>query len=357
MPLSLLKSRWSIPLFVGVVLALGVGLGVWEMQPSAPSYIRDGVVESRAAAVYWSDEIRRIGVSDAADELVTQGERLSSPQSHVLAHAFGDALYDATGSEGLTACPADFSQGCAHELIGRTIVERGLDAVGDFFSACVRAGTSTYVCMHSIGHGILGYFGYDDTALTRALVVCKAHDAHARSSCIDGVFMEYFLRFLAAGENGASSVRSLEGGQMYGPCASVDSFFGPACAFELPRWKLYFENPELTSLQQFQNLESYCQGMSDNRLVRGCFEGVGALASIQAGNDVGEAVELCRGAEADASFLYCVTGVVLHLHYWNVPNYGDVCTTAGLTDTALRYCKAYASTNVEAVGALPLYNP
>jgi hypothetical protein len=314
----------------------------------------DGHVDPIKAVAYWRIELKKQGAQPSAILLLAQARALPFAQAHVLAHAFGDALYDFEGVSGLPVCPNEFSQGCAHELIGRAVVEHGLGAIESLSQACDAAGTSRYVCMHSLGHGVLGSFGYDDSSLARALDVCHMLDPDARGNCAGGAIMEYFLRFLAAGAGDDSFIRPFDETHPYGPCGSIDAAYAAACGFELPRWKQYFENATSAS-EEFADLGAYCESAPDERIRRACFEGVGALASIDTGPDRGASLALCRSTAAEDGYLYCVTGIVQHLHYWNIPAYEQICDSAGLGEEALAYCRTYAHTDVEKVDMIPLY--
>src|SRR5690606_31793579 len=117
---------------------------------------------------------------------------------------FGASLYAQTGADGFSACPHDFLEGCAHEFVGRALVEHGTSFAETMVSICNASGTVEARCMHSIGHGVLGYFGYDTEALLQALLICGALEHTPWSSCGDGVFMEYSLRLLASGDSGGT---------------------------------------------------------------------------------------------------------------------------------------------------------
>lgn len=340
--------RTTVFLLGGLLI---VTLLVWQREQKIP-YVRSGIVQAEAASEFWSEEIKKRGPQAAVEMLRTHADTLSSFQAHALTHAFGGALYDITGTEELPLCPAEYSQGCAHELIGSAIADQGLSAVDDLFETCTSEGTSKYVCMHSIGHGVLGFLGYDDAALVKALDVCREHDPHARGSCLDGAFMEYFLRFLAAGGN--IEPRLVDPERPFGPCASVDAWYAPACAFELPRWKLYAEHAEATP-ERLANLGSDCSAIPGERLSRACFEGLGTLASIESREPDGALATCINASSERTEYLYCVTGVVRHLHYWNTPAYEAVCTNAGLSENEDAYCRAYADTEIERVDELPLF--
>jgi hypothetical protein len=165
--------------------------------------------------------------------------------------------------------------------------------------------------------------------------------------------MEYFQRFLAAGTGSGSLVRPIDEAHPYAPCESIQTLYRAACGFELPRWKQYFESA--TSSEEFKDLSAYCEHSPDERVRRGCFEGVGALASSNTEPDRASSLALCRSAATEDGYLYCVTGIVQHLHYWNASAYERVCDSAGLSEGALAYCRAYALTDVEKVDSLPLY--
>jgi len=343
------------------VLAL-VAAGSWHAGERARGTTYLGSTRFDTAQAYWEKEIKLKGVSESVDELIETGNTLSPPrEAHVLAHAFGSALYAVNGLKSLSDCPDAFFWGCAHQFIGEALVRDGLAVIPKLFSACGSESPEKRACMHSIGHGLVGYFGYEEEPLNDALSLCYSYSTSTYGGCLAGSFMEYNLRFLSLADlDGTLDVRTVDQRHLYEPCiSSIDEPFRTACASELPRWWYFAAWADKDFASVAGEVGSRCSGISEG-LRRACFEGLGTFASFSTSADVNpeRAIAICSGLEQPAlERLYCTTGVVLHMNYWNMPGYMDVCGRSGFDGEYLRYCESYASTEIEELGSISPPSP
>jgi len=179
-----------------------------------------------ASARYWAGRIEEVGPAAASAEL---GQFLSGKDratQHIVAHGFGDALYDTAGLSGFASCDAQFSFGCAHEFTGRLIVDHGFEDLGTLARSCP-SGASSTLCAEEIGHGAVAYLGYDQTSLARSLALCDSLADLLRGGCFLGAFEEYDERTM------------LDAGTPPSPSPSLcDAFSGDekiACMSALPQ--------------------------------------------------------------------------------------------------------------------------
>lgn len=318
--------------------------------------MQNGNVNFKSAVTFWENKVKTEGPKAAAEDFARTAYTIDSEmQSHLLAHSFGTALYETERADGLLYCPFEFNQGCAHQFIGESIENEGPDVIGRLFDTCRSSGTAP-ACRHSVGHGVMGYFGYTRKGLDQAISLCGTYDEGSRGGCLVGAFMEYNVRFLATPQdNGQFSTRPFSVADPYSPCLSVGSAYRTSCAFELPRWWFNVGVTDImtTDEQRFVRLGELCGNIPD-RLSRPCFEGVGLLASME-GEDIPKTLALCNLAGASPlERVFCIAGVVLHMHFWDMPRYANVCDDAGLTGEYLRYCRDYATTDVERVDSVRL---
>src|SRR5690606_29950264 len=130
-------------------------------------------------------------------------------------------------------------------------------------------------CQHGIGHGILGYFGYDIEGLKEALSVCESlGEGPISHSCFGGVFMEYNTETLLADQ---ASTRAFDPdlGYMY-PCSVVDhSHKPPYYVWQIQWWMALdrLENPEPTA--RVYIMDGRCGQIKDKRSRSECYRGIG----------------------------------------------------------------------------------
>lgn len=272
--------------FVICTLAAGLGFLVIHSRGVGPVKITDELsVRAR---------IQAVGAARAYKELVTQESGRSSTEQHSFGHMFGRLLYQLEGVEGFSICDQSLLAGCFHEFIARAVMDNGFSIMPQFESQCSTAPWPT-ACRHGIGHGLISYLGYSTSNLGKALDECsKYSEREPEQGCFGGAFMEMNLRTM--GRGGPQSF--LEQGQS-GVCEKVAKQYRTACFFWLPQWwrDSHFKDAPLDEL--FKGLGDLCMKASRNEDERkGCFEGVGYIASPSVEFDKNKSKALCNEVSA-----------------------------------------------------------
>src|SRR3569832_60864 len=276
---------WLIAILVGIgVFAIALSVYHRELPGPAP-YLHGTTIDYAEATAYWKQAIDRFGGTSAYAMFTRDARALTPGEAHEAAHAFGGALYEALGVDGLSVCDINFDYGCYHQFVGSAIIDKGLGSLTAMRDACFSAGMTlvqTGGCLHGMGHGMLGYLGYSFDNLKQALAICGSLDGNSPYSvCTDGVYMEYNLRILATTNSEATSSRiydprPLTDASRYEPCASLDAAFRPGCVFELPVW--WFKTPGSPSPHDRAVLYgSYCAVYADEAERFPCFRGMGYM--------------------------------------------------------------------------------
>jgi hypothetical protein len=294
---------------------------------------------------YWKHRIVRIGPDKAYEELALLIAGSPPERQHIAAHAFGAALYDVEGEQGLSTCDARFSYGCYHEFLGRAIASLGLGVVGRLNQGCIDSlKESPLSCQHGIGHGVLAAIGYDEASLRKALAICEDLPYNDPiGGCYGGVFMEYNMRTMLGDR---ASLRPLQDGEPLYPCDVLGSEYLPACYFGLPQWWLLtWEQAHGTEAPGTPSTGALCDKAGSSALVRTCYEGMGTMVALEAGFDPEKAKELCRLSSRDEKRqLYCrsyaATSITLSTPTMD-GNGTAVCD--GLVGADQAYCLSYAT--------------
>jgi len=110
---------------------------------------------------------------------------------HVFAHIVGNGLYNQYGIEAVLVCDLFFAYGCLHGVVERSILQQGIDGINE----CINMVGDGRLCAHGLGHGLLSREKYDIRSAIKGcnLVYGKLEDHDRRSSCFDGIMMEYTL--------------------------------------------------------------------------------------------------------------------------------------------------------------------
>jgi hypothetical protein len=227
---------------------------------------------------------------------------------HTLAHAFGGALYEELGPAGFNYCKSDFSGGCYHEVIGRSMAEFGASETETFAKLCEEDATTTGTghidsieCFHALGHGILASYGYALPDLKKSLSLCDSITVSSASKASDlncriGAFMEYNIREILSGDTGSHfNPRPYSDDIKFKLCSEVDPTYGETCMFQLPYWWSVASNIKDPGAR-FQQFGEYCRSVDDNTLRERCFEGIGYDAPWLANFNETATIDLCKKA-------------------------------------------------------------
>lgn len=114
---------------------------------------------------------------------------------HLLGHAVGDILYEQQGIEGIKVCTDDIRNACSHSIVVGYLLDNGEANLPKAVATCNEApgGSGAYLmCVHGLGHGVLGYTEYD---MRKAVRLCEKtgtpeYGSQEVGQCIGGVTME-----------------------------------------------------------------------------------------------------------------------------------------------------------------------
>lgn len=299
---------------------------------------------------HWRERIGEVGGVEAYRELARAIAAFSPQRQHQAAHAFGGALFDAAGVESLGVCDSRFSFGCFHEFLGRAIKTLGLSSVKSLDEACFETvKVSPLSCTHGLGHGIVAYLGYDETAMRRSLEVCReVLHYDPIGGCYGGVFMEYNTQTMLGDEG---RLRQPVNNDILAPCNALDDAYKKACFFWQPQWwHLLFTKQENRGLEEsYGRMGTECERMGAETkwldLVDVCFNGIGNIVPPDADFDGSRARKLCEAtSESKERQLACKTYAANSLFVGGAGKRGDakaVCD--GLSGESHDMCLQYGS--------------
>lgn len=226
-----------------------------------------------ARASFWETRVHDVGGLAAYEELLALAA--AGKAGHQEAHYFGAGIYRALGSASITVCGEELEYGCLHEVFGLVIEHDGLAALRALRDYCEAHDDAFSLCVHGIGHGLVSYFGYEESAMARSLSVCRdVFEPDEAGKCAAGVFMEYLDRTMLAGEGGPFPVSPQE---PYAPCYAAPEDDKPHCFSELPRtWRKALWPNGATSSEAVRETERLCAGLGERKFRIACFGGIGS---------------------------------------------------------------------------------
>ncbi len=344
------------PVFVTLLWVIGISMLAFAASNMKHARIDYATAPREEAEQYFRHSIERYGASDAYRTFSAEMASIPAERQHVLAHVFGDALFDAEGLQGITACDARFIYGCFHEVIARTIAQFGLSSLSTVYDACINTpGEVPRACLHGLGHGIIATLGYSKDELDAALLACDSLSGGIKTNwCYWGVFMEYNQRVMLGPDEWRDAVPHSR--EMYEPCVSLDAKYQKMCVWELPPWWHRALLKGDGAVETFRALGAYCESSGFSKeLIRTCFEGIGNITTPAVGYDAANAAALCEASSANrAHQLYCKSMAALSLED-GIGKTGDadrVCD--GLKEAALEFCLAYAHNKANMVNSIPV---
>jgi hypothetical protein len=299
---------------------------------------------------YWGNYIKKVGASNAYKEFVhTEEDKDVFLGQHRRAHLFGGALYEQKGLESFSICDENFHYGCMHEFLGRAIADHGLKTVYTINESCIdNFGQNSPACQHGIGHGLVSYFGYNESALIEALDLCRTLPNNPNDSvrgCEGGVFMEYNLRLTIAN---ASETRADE--NPYSPCHIVSPDYKNGCLFWQSQWWRHGPLHDLSSDELiYKQMGTWCSEFSDHTLEseQACWAGIGNFLVGGVELNLKKTAELCdiAGENDTVGSLMCRMRAFVYArpHLSEGQDASLLCES--LTDEEYIYCNQYISGN------------
>jgi len=324
-------------LFIATV-TLAYSITVAHKIPTSP--IQTHSSETRG---YWTERIEEIGAERAYAEFANSMTDIAPIKQHTASHEFGAALYTVFGFEGIKTCDNRFLWGCFHEVMGETLAAHGLSVITDLQKICDGfSELQADACRHSIGHGLLAWFGYSDKNLEQALEACSSYITGSANNtlggCYSGVFMEFTLRTMGAPEGQNYKVDSPT--QYYSICYGLSAEFRTTCAAQaIQSWIL---STHEFSREAFFKFGELCRGFNSPLFVDYCYTGLGNHLPTDKSLSASEVIARCKAAAPSerGSLLCRSSSAAISLALNGQPSV-DICDD--LTGWAQEYCNEYAT--------------
>jgi hypothetical protein len=219
----------------------------------------------------WALYMTFFGGDKAYQAFKISSEDQPTSLQHWEAHQFGRILYSKYGQNAIDFCDESFGYGCYHSLIGEAIIAEGRLVVRNLAERCMLLSDSLHVrsCQHGIGHGLIGYYGYNKFGIIQSIKVCNdLSSILSPNDCGSGIFMEYNFQDMAPGPE---SWRKIQPENLKYPCDDIDENFQPICYFQQASWWLKVLPGDQTS--KVKQIDQLCSELAHvNR--RECFKGL-----------------------------------------------------------------------------------
>lgn len=231
---------------------------------------------------------------------------------HYLGHFVGEQIYEAYGLDGISHCYSSVEFGCIHGFILTGYLAEGTPFLEGVIARC---NTDEPVgCTHGLGHALLLTRGYEHEDLEESLEDCVSYDLgeNSRDDCLQGVFMEYNVRFTVNADLSASwfEPRVFDARSPLSPCDWQPEELQPICYREL---LLYWSNvPGMTN----DTMVAYCDLIPDTAGKRECYWSYGGYIAGTNNNDLMSSLAVCS-AFADPWKRSCIKGVVNSVAFEN----------------------------------------
>lgn len=266
-----------------------------SQRPHTVGFFSDGRINAAREGAYWRERITAIGGAAAYAEFAESVEGLSPRKQHSAAHVFGDALYgSAPLSEGVAVCDSKFTMGCFHALFGSAAQEIGTTGfIENIGGACLdRPQGMARLCLHGVGHGILGSLGYERENLEDSLALCaRIPDAgNITTGCWGGAFMEYNVQTLISLD---SPERPLSEENRYTPCDELSEEYRASCMFWQPTWWHIALSRTMDEPDTFRAMGRMCAAHSEKPLADACIKGIGFRSTWTTGYDAETIAGFC----------------------------------------------------------------
>lgn len=348
-PMTITSSRYrGFFALAGFLCVLATGFAFFHYRSTSnldtsPLEKVDSAIDFQKEKDYWHTQIVRRGEGGAYEEMVLKGNSMTASRSHVMAHSFGEALFQTKGVEGFSVCGTQFLYGCYHQFIGNAIGVLGLPVVEKFRAACAsKSFFDVFPCLHGLGHDILGYLGYSLGDLNKALTVCEAsHLGEERNGCIDGVFMEYNIRGLTAYKSGKIEPRKFSVEDVHSPCFDVDMQYRAQCVYQLPDWWVAAIPSPGDIEGRFTQAGIYCSQMNDTSLIQTCFEGIGHIAPPLSDLNPDVVAAFCASAASPDYRASCLSSAALRFKLEGFKDYLGLCERFGLLGEDFARCSRF----------------
>ena len=304
---SAVLDMHGVKYIIAVVVVVGSLYIVWSKldipkgisHTNSPAVTSESASSLRALKERWKNSIQKDGAEDSYTAFKSEASKLDSVSAHAESHAFGEALYELKGLEGLSTCDSSFEFGCYHSFFGLAVSAEGIGTLPKFDQACkTKYGDRNLPCQHGIGHGILVYTDYN---LVKALELCETISTLPTGGCSSGVFMEYNFHSMA--ENADGSYLREKSENLYEPCDTLPTRFQASCYVEQVQWWQGIEKGD------FKIIGHLCAALPvHSDVYEACYHGVGNYGATQVSSEFEGTIKICALMPNEESEALCHEG-------------------------------------------------
>ena len=298
------KKIYAGAALIAVLLVVLWGSGLTQSRATPSSLNTPAIsnsVNPASEIARWSARIAAVGGPQAYKEFLAAYSSAPPDTQHAAAHVMGHVLYLTLGIKGLPVCDSSFSFGCYHQFFTDALTNKGLSIIPELDQACIATyGPLGTGCQHGIGHGLVEYFGYQDSALLKELSMCrKTTVANEYFGCSSGVFMQYNEPIDLSGAVVATTFRTEDPKDIFAPCDTiVPPAFQKSCYFSLPQWWLGFSGHD------FKQVGAQC-AQAPAAYQESCFMGIGTVVAPSEKYNVADTLAICNGMPDQRANLLC----------------------------------------------------
>lgn len=336
----LLPYRWILGC-LGAILLIGVfaTIFIWiHPRVHTITFSSDGEIAYTSEEAYWTARIAAVGGKSAYQEFAASVAQGLTPRiQHVAAHVFGESLYRVEGLSGAAVCDTRFDMGCMHALFGTAAVDLGIGTlIHRIALTCTQGPIGLQrLCLHGVGHGMLGSLGYTVADLKESLSLCETIPTagNLTTGCWGGALMEYNVRSLISLD---APPRALTKESAYSPCDALPQKYVAACMFWQPTWWHIILTHTEDNIHAFADIGALCEQHAESI---SCLQGAGFRSAWTTGYNAPQMADLCAAISSKAeSRLACWSSAATELRPEAVVLVQSrVCT--GLTDTQRAVCE------------------
>lgn len=309
--------RFLLLLFLLLIL----GTGIYALESDrAHKTIDLTTLQYEEKTPYWENRIRDLGAGRAFEEFKASIESVPPVERHWELHLFGNALYDVGGLDLMATCDSSLDNACFHSFMISGIEEFGVDAASRLHDVCVaQLGGKAFMCLHGLGHALLGVFGYTEEGLARSLEICDENmdqnPISIKVGCHNGAFMEFNSPMDITGY----VPRSFTEESAYEPCLSLTNRnHRRACTFAQLYWwfsSLKHEEPAV----RLAHIGKLCRGMNpnDEEMYTICLQGAGNALDTTIDYDPSKVAEACTTIDpAPQMRMHCQKNAAIRLSFY-----------------------------------------
>jgi plastocyanin len=254
---------------------------------------------------------------------------ISSP--HEFSHMIGREIFRQDGFDGIKICSKDFAFGCFHGVSEQMFLTSGKNSLPLIEKECIRLYPPTAKqkikdpgCIHGMGHGILTLNNLD---VASSLTDCDKLGIDYRTSCWDGVFMEY----------SASDASSFDPKDPWKFCNGFASNYQEKCASYIGQ--LYIKTFPFNT----KTFADMCMQTPHKRLEVLCVRWIGYMVAENSGGSFDKIVNECKSTGRKDVDTFCMIGAAQEIEFQRYSNWRTLASSicSEVPEEYTVYCNSY----------------